>query len=569
MEDAMTVGSEEKTTVAQALALALRGLGVSEIFGQSIPPELLLACERIGIRQVVYRTENAGGTMADGYARVSGRIGVVAAQNGPAATLLVPPLAEAMKASVPLLALVQEVRRDRRNRNGFQELDHVTLFEGSTKEAILLDDPQRLAADVEFALTAAVSGRPGPVVLLIPSDITGSPSEGPAVTIPARNEYPLDRPRPDAGLVKEAVDLLAAAENPIIVAGGGVHLSRASDALAELQDLASLPAGTTTMGKGALDERHPLSMGVLSTYMGRRSLNHGLLPMVQEADVILLVGTRTNENGTDSWRLYPESAKTIHLDLSPEEIGRNYDSVRLLGDARAGLQDLIDQFKATDLSKRRQQRTRTEARIEEARSADLAAAAEVMSSDATPIRPERVMAEIDRQLAAEDIVCADASYATIWVGAYLTSRSPGQRFITPRGLAGLGWGAPLALGAQAAHPESRVVCVTGDGGFGHSWSELETAVRERLPVTFVVLNNSILGFQKHFEVKTWGDHTSAVHFGEVDHAAVARACGMAGVRVTDPSAIEAELRSALQSADPTLIEVIIDDEAHPPINGWD
>jgi len=565
----METKEQTRVTVAMAVARALHDQGIGEIFGQSIPTELLLAAEELGIRQVVYRTENAGGAMADGFARVSGRIGVVAAQNGPAATLLVAPFAEATKVSVPLLGLVQEVPRNRRNRNGFQEFDHAGLFASCTKAVVTLDDPDRVAADLEFALTTAVSGRPGPVAVLLPVDVAASAATVAAPAFEPRGRFPLDRPRPERDAIEEAAHALAAAENPIIVAGGGIHLSGAHEQLAELQDLASVPVGTTTMGKGAVDELHPLSMGVLSTYMGRGSLNRSLLPMVADADLILLIGSRTNENGTDAWRLYPEDARIVHLDLAPEEVGRNYPSLRLVGDAKAGLGDILDRLSSIDLVKRKSRRTAVEARIAEARAKDLVEAAALMSSDASPIRPERVMAELDRQICPGDVVCADASYATVWVGAYLTSRAPGQRFITPRGMAGLGWGAPLALGAQVAAPDARVVCLAGDGGFGHSWSELETAARENLPVTFIILNNSILGFQKHAEVRTWGAHTSAVHFNVVNHAAIARACGVEAIRVESPDGLEEAIRIALGSDRPMLIEVVTDDTAHPPITGWD
>ncbi|NVI93204.1 thiamine pyrophosphate-binding protein, partial [Actinomadura sp. BRA 177] len=190
------------TTVADVIAGALARHGVETILGQSNPTELMLATERIGIRQILYRTENAGGAMADGFARISGRIGVVAAQNGPAATLLVVPMGEALKASVPMLVLVQEVPAAHRDRNAFQEMDHVALFAGVSKWTRRIDDPARAEDAVDHALTVANSGRPGPVVLLVPRDVLGLPA------VPARfprtadlGAFPLDRPRPDAAEV--------------------------------------------------------------------------------------------------------------------------------------------------------------------------------------------------------------------------------------------------------------------------------------------------------------------------------------------------------------------------------
>lgn len=556
-------------TASEVIAAELQRYGVSHIFGQSIPTKLLLAAEALGIRQIFYRTENAGGAMADGYARATGSVGVVAAQNGPAATLLVPPLAEAMKASVPVIALVQEIPRATRDRNAFQEFDHEALFAACTKWIARLDCPERLEEDLALAFTHATSGRPGPVVLLLPKDVLAAPADARPAREAALGGFPLDRVRPDRRAVKRAAELLATAEAPLVIAGGGVHLSGASSRLAELQEVASLPVATTTMGKGSVDEGHELSVGVVASFMGEMSLTKSLRSLVQAADVVLLVGTRTNENGTDAWRLLPQNATLIHLDVAPEEIGRNYDSVRLAGDADAGLEDLIEEMKALDLSRRRDGRPTLVTRIATAHTRDRRDAETVLGSEAMPVRPERIMAELDDLIDEQTIVVADASYATIWSAAYLTSRRAGQRFLSPRGLAGLGWGLPMALGVQVAHPNARVVCLAGDGAFAHSWQELETAVRECLPVTIILLNNSILGFQKHGELHEFGEHTTAVEFQPVDHGAIARACGARGVRVDDPSELRSAITDALATDVPTLVEVMVDPFAHPPITAWD
>jgi acetolactate synthase-1/2/3 large subunit len=474
-----------------------------------------------------------------------------------------------MKVSIPLLAVVQEVPRANRGRNAFQEYDHESLFSTCTKEVLLLDDPGRFEQEFDRALTIATSGRPGPVAILLPVDVLAAESEAEPTGSTGGAAFPLDRQRPAADRVTEAAKLIAEAERPVMIAGGGVHVSGAADAVADFQKRFDIPVGTTTMGKGSVDENHELSLGIISTFMGRNSLNRSQGEIVSEADLILLVGTRTNENGTAAWSLYPEDATFIHLDQAPEEIGRNYGSVRLAGDALAGLEDLTAELAGLDLTRRKDARFSLAERIAAGRAADSQAAAEVTQSDSSPIRPERVMSELDRLLESTDIVAADASYSTIWIAAYLKARAPGQRFITPRGLAGLGWGLPLAIGAQVASPDARVVCVVGDGGFGHAWSELETLAREGLPVTVIVLNNSILGFQKHAEVRTWGAHTSAVHFNEVDHAAIAEACGVTAERISDPGRLAEALESALASREPNLIEVVTDSVAHPPITGWD
>jgi acetolactate synthase-1/2/3 large subunit len=558
------------STVADVIAAALSRHGVKAIFGQSNPTALLLAAEKIGIRQIFYRTENAAGVMSDGFSRISGQIGVVAAQNGPAATLFVAPMAEALKASIPMLVLVQDVPSSVRDRNAFQELDHEALFAGVSKWTRRIDDPSRAEDYVDLAMTIANSGRPGPVVLLLPKDVLNLES------VPSKfqrtqnlGQFPLDRPRPAAEAVARAADLIANAKSPLIIAGGGVHVSDAVEELAQLQERAYIPVATTNMGKGAVDETAQLSLGVAANVTGKNGPAHFHLPLISNADVVVLIGTRTNENGTDSWTLTSPDATYIHIDVDGLEIGRNYESVRLLGDARAAIEDLTAALGQLDLTKREAALAGLVATIEDGRRQHQAAIAALSASDSSPVAPQRILAELDALLEPTDIVVADASYASIWVTSYLTSRRPGQRFLVPRGLAGLGWGLPLGMGAKLASPASRVVAIVGDGGFAHVWSELETAVRENIPVVVIVLNNALLGYQRHAENFAFNQTTTAIAFAPVDHAAMARSTGAAGVLVDKAEDLHAALAEALASNNTTVIDVITDPDAYAPVRAWD
>jgi acetolactate synthase-1/2/3 large subunit len=554
-------------TVADRIAEALGRHGVEMIFGQSLPSAVILAAEARGIRQVAYRQENMGGAMADGYARLSGKVGIVTAQNGPAATLLVAPLAECLKASIPVLALVQDVERDQTDRNAFQELDQIALFQSCTKWVRRLNSAERVEDYIDAAFTAATSGRPGPVALLLPADLLRSPAS-PALRPRTSNlgQWPLDRTRPSDRDLQKAARRIAGARLPVVIAGGGIHCSGAAQELAALQDEASLPVFTTNMGKGAVSEFHPLSAGVLGSLTGPRSLGLHSRELVSEADLILLVGTRTNQNGTDSWRQIPGDAEIIHIDADPSEVGRNYEALRLVGDAKETLAALRLALQDRELSHRHAMRPALEERIALFwRHFDEACESFRISAKA-PIRPERVMAELQPWLDRDIVVVADASYSSMWVVGQLRSPRAGMRFITPRGLAGLGWGLPLALGAKVADPKRPVAAVVGDGGFAHSWAELETMVRMRLPVTIIVLNNGILGFQRDAETVKFGRFTSACHFSAVDHAALAAACGCPSVRVDDPAELAPVLRRGIEEGGPLLVEVMTDPEAHPPLS---
>lgn len=549
-------------TVADALASAMKRHGVEFVFGQSIPSAFILALPAVGIRQIGYRTENAGGIMADGYARISHKVGVVAVQNGPAATLLVPPLAEALKASVPIVAIVQDVPRGMVDRHAFQEFDHIALFQGCTKWARRLDRADRLEDYVDMAFTAATSGRPGPVALMLPMDLLREPAEPSRGRSRHLGSFPLDRYSPDPMLIAEAAEIIRRAKSPVVIAGGGVHLSEAAEDLVAFAEAASVPVCTTNMGKGSISEIHELSLGVIGNCMGLGTRGEALGDLFRDADLIVLIGTRTNQNGTDSWTLYPKPSRYIHIDIDPQEVGRNYESLRLIGDVRTTVRALTLELSTKGTVSRK----RSFPRPSDAIRAMNAAVEKIGAGQPGAIRPEFLMSVLDRHWRPDDIVVADASYATNWVTTYLTARRHGQRFLTPRGLAGLGWGMPLAMGAKIARPSARVVALVGDGGFGHCWQELETARRMGIAVTVILLNNSILGYQYHAENVHYGHHSDAVRFSPVDHAAIARACGCAAFTVNDPWEFEKILVAALESEVTTLLEIATDPDAYPPLS---
>ena len=563
---------------AHAIVDVLVAAGVTEIYGQSCPTALFLAAEKASIRQIGYRTENAGIAMADGAARQSRKISVITAQNGPAAALLVAGLAEATKASVPILAIVQEVPRATADKNAFQEFDHETLFSSCAKWVKRINLASRAGEYVERAIQIATSGRPGPVVLLIAPDILTEPST-PFVVQPqnytdAFGTYPADRSLAPASLIDKLALMIANARQPLLVAGGGAHHSDAAQALAAFQSLAGVPVATTNMGKGIIDETHPLSIGVIGNTMGTRAPTKFFKEYINNADLIIFIGTRTNENGTAGWTLFPTSAKFAQIDIDPEELGRNYPALRLLGDARETLIALTASFKrycetqALDLTLRTKALSELVQKAHQAH--ELERSTETDSLEGR-LHPELVVRTLDT--IQEPIAwVADASYSSIWLVQYIKSVTAGMRVLTPRGIAGLGWGFPMAIGAKIAAPEKRVICLTGDGGFAHCWAEMETAKRHGVGVTIVVLNNGVLGFQINAEQSRFGTHTSVCHFGPLDHVAIARACGCAGVKVTTLAELKDAIQESLRpehACSPFLIDVQTDPEAFPPLTAFE
>ena len=557
---------------AHAIVDVLYAAGVREIYGQSCPTAIFLAAEKIGIRQIGFRTENAGVAMADGAARVTRRVAVVTAQNGPAAGLLVAGLAEALKASIPIVAIVQEVPHSSADKNAFQEIDHEGIFRGCTKWIRRINLSERAAEYTERAIRTATSGRPGPVVLLVSPDVLSEAVEAAVLPAPDANDpfggYPADRYLPARSKVDELAALLAKAERPLVVAGGGVHHAGAYAALARLQNMAGIPVATTNMGKGAIDEDHPLALGVIGNAMGTRSPARYFRDYIDSADLVLFIGSRTNENGTASWTLFPRSAAYAQIDIDPAELGRNYAGLRLLGDARETLDALCDALEGLRTPAMQARAGRLAAAFAAARVRHQDEVAPYTSSTASPLRPERIMAALDA-LPGPVTWVADASYSSIWLVQYLRCREAGRRFIAPRGIAGLGWGFPMAIGAKVAQPSQTVICLTGDGGFAHCWAELETARRHGIAVVVVVLNNGVLGFQINAEESRFGTHTKVCHFGPIDHVAIARACGCDGVAVTDASQLDGALQQALTSGLPFVVDVHTDPTAFPPLTAFE
>lgn len=562
-------------SVADEIARALYDAGIREIFSQSCPTALMLAAERIGIRQIGYRTENAGAAMADGFARVSGQIACIGAQNGPAATLLVPGMAEAYKASIPMLALVQDIHRRQVDKNAFQEFDHQALFSSCSVWFQRLTDAGRAYEFTRKAIVAATSGRPGPAVLMLPIDVLNEPL--PALTQKrpepfALGRFPMTRTRPADADLDAALDLLLAAERPLLVAGGGTHSSDAHDALAAVRDRLAIPVATTNMGKGAVDETHPLAVGVVGSTMGTRSPAKHMRDYISRADVVVLAGNRTNENGTAAWKLFPADAAFVHIDIDPYETQRNYRSLPLVGDLRETLEALLARFDARpgqdgpDLAGRSD---RIAAELAPLRSRSAVELEPYLAPAQPSLRPERLVREIEKHAPADSIFVADASYSTLWLTQFLTCRAPGRRYLSPRGLAGLGWGYPMALGAKLAMPSKTVVALVGDGGFAHCWAEMECAVRHGIDVKVVVLNNAVLGFQRNAELGYYKTYTGVCDMLRVDHTLVARAVGCAAFSADDDAGLEHALAAAFATAGPCLVDVMVDPQAFPPVNAFE
>ncbi len=421
-----------------------------------------------GMRHVLVRDERSAAYAADGYARVTGQAGVCDATVGPGAAKLPSGLGEALGASVPVVALVSELPArlapHRYRSAASQALDQAALLAAVTKWHATVPDAATLPALVRQAFREATTGRPGPVALFLPQDVLDGPAPD-YLALPSSRfgSFPAFRPWPDPDDVAAAAAVLRTAERPFILAGGGVLHSGAGAELTALAEALSAAVGTTLSGKGAIAEDHPLSVGVTGS-MGTAAAAAALA----EADVVLLAGTKAGSGPTFGWTLPAAGQAIVQLDLDPAELGRAFPvAAAVLTDARAGLASLHTALAGpAGQGGAEPGRAAWRARIAELAAAWRADRDAERASDAVPIAPQRVLAEIEAVLGGDDILICDASLASGWGGAYLEQRRAGRQVLCPRGQAGLGYALPAAIGVATARPGGRTVVLAGDGASG-------------------------------------------------------------------------------------------------------
>ena len=548
------------------MARTLDAYGVEVIFGMEDPVQLYHHLDRRRIRAVTIRDEKHGAIMAHGYAKTSGRPGICAATFGPGATNLITGLLEAQKSSVPVIAFIQEIPASQRDRHASSEIDHITALTPYTKKVFRIDTPERCCDIVRRAFRLATSGRPGPVAVLCPADVMTMQTEAFTHAEPAFARFPATRPRPPRSGIDAAAALLGAAERPVIIAGGGSILSGASDQIAALAERLGAPVATTMTGRGTLADSHPLCAGALGSSTGG-TLGRGRIANaeVAGADAVLICGSRTGQICYMNWEQPGPDTRIIHLDIDPEEPGRNFDTdITLIGDVRETLTEMLA-HPAIDRPGAAQAAAARLAAGKDAWRTEFRAAA---FANTTPMRPERVLAEISDRMTPGTILVNDASYSSGWTFSHVDNPAAGSNILSPRGTGGIGWSLPAAMGAKLAAPDAPVICVTGDGAFGYVMAELETAARCDIAVVVVVLNNATLGFQRHFENKLFGEYGEC-DLSDIDHAALARVLGCDGERVSEPDALGAALDRGLAAACTYVIDAVIDAEAMAPIVGLD
>ncbi|KPL08452.1 hypothetical protein AMJ86_00310 [bacterium SM23_57] len=557
---------------AKALYQLLKGYGVKYLFGMDSPESLYKELNRDDIRPITVHDERTAAHMADGYARVTYRPGICTAIHGPGVTNLITGLAEAYVSCIPVIGLVSAVDLELVGKHAIQELDQVSLLKPVTKWVTRVETPDQVPEMLRKAFRIATTGKPGPVVLnLTYNALKNEIEKKTSVNLKAELEFgsvPAIRIAAEPDRISKAANLLLKAQKPCVVAGGGVIQSQAWTELIELAETIAMPVATTMLGKGAIPDTHYLAVGVMGTYTsGTTGRGQVANKIVAESDVVLFIGTQTDQVDTTNWTIPSHDSTIIHIDIDPEEIGRNYTTtLGIVADAKIALAQLVAIIKER-LPKQRKKTTRTK-KIAQLTQEWREFIASESNSTTTPINPQRLMKELQTFIDSDTIVVTDASYSSLWVLSHIEFANPGRRFIGPRGLGIIGPGLPLALGAKLAAPTKPVICITGDGGFGYSYSDLETAARYEIPVTVIVLNNRMLGFQKHYE-RTFYEKAVECDFLDINFGQLAETLKCSGQRIKTPDEITPALKAAMKNNRPSVIDVIIDPDVPGPISYFD
>lgn len=549
---------------AEVLAEMLDAYGVTHMF--MVPAIFRRTMAELERRTQIARLhvhgEKAAAYMADGYARASGRPAVCGAQIVGALNLAAG-LRDAWLAHAPVVALTGGRDPRTKFRGVYQEVDDLPAFQEVTKFNGTVDDVGRIPDMLRHAFRVATTGRPGPVHLQFRGNEGQIDTESAVMeplAEPLYTQVPPHRPRPDEAAMREALRRLQEADRPVIVAGGGVRASGAASELVALAEVMDIPVATSLNGKDVIVGTHPLSVGVVGTY-SRGSANR----VVSRADLVCYIGSSAGGMTTHFWAVPAPATRVIQIDIDPETLGRNYPAeVVVNGDARVTLAGMLALHERTQPSPRRQEW------LDEVRSicAEWRDDNErFLTSDETPIRPERICAELSELVPDDGVVVVDTGHAGMWMGGFYDVRSPNQRYM--RSCGHLGWAFPAALGAKCASPDRPVVAFTGDAGLWYHIAEIETAARWGINAVIVVNNNSSGNQSKRGFERAYGEDTPGSRelwtFTDVDFARIADDMGALGIRVAKPSELQPAIEHALDAGRPAIVDVVTSPEVLAPV----
>jgi acetolactate synthase-1/2/3 large subunit len=498
-----------------------------------------------GLRHILVRHEAGGGHAAEGYAKATGKVGVAFATSGPGATNLITPICDAMMDSVPVVFITGQVRTELLGTDGFQEADTIGITMPIVKHSFMIQDPLEIPRAIHEAFFLARSGRPGPVLVDIPQDL--SRAEIPYEPV-ADVRLPGYQPTLEGNQkqIRQAAKALAAAHRPVIYAGGGVVNANAAAELVEFATADRFPVTCTLMGLGAFPAPHPQWLGMLGMH-GTRAANYAM----DEADLICAVGARFDDRVTGKLSEFAPHAKFIHIDVDPAEISKNIPAhIPIVGDAKHVLAKLLVEYRA--LSAPSERLNEWWERIEGWREKYPLTFED--SAD-TEIKPQYMIQALHEATGGEAIVTSDVGQHQMWAAQYYDFPAP-RRWINSGGLGTMGFGLPAAMGAAVGCPERTVCCIAGDGSVQMNAQELATCAQEKIPIKVFIMNNGYLGMVRQWQELFWDGRYSHVETGDYpDFVKLAEAYGATGMRFDDKTTLVEDMKRAIDTDGPVVVDV--------------
>lgn len=563
--------SQQKNSMngAEAMVRSLEAHGVKHIFGlcgdTTLPFYDAMWKLDHGITHVLTRDERCATYMADGYSRVTGRVGVCEGPSGGGATYILPGLIEAGESSYAVLGITTDISVSSYGKYPLTEVDQEALMRPLTKFNTVIKRADHIPRMVRQAFRAMTTGRAGSAHLGLPYDIQydAVPAED-IWADPKHATYPAYPVAPEEASVEAAVDAILSAKRPLIVCGGGIVIAGAMAELNRFATRLDIAVATSISGKGSLADTNPQSLGVVGSNGGTDET----WEMMENADLVIFMGCRAGSTTTSRWEAPKFGARIVHFDSDPMTIGANYPTeVGVVGDLRLSLQ------KANAILDAKDQGAETfggAAAIVDIKQRKFASFNTLAQSTETPIRPERVIATLNRHLPDDAIVVSDPGTSCPYYNAYSEQKHEGRFYITNRAHGALGYSLSAALGAWYGRPSSKVVAMMGDGSFAFTCGELETVVRCRTPITYIVFSNASFGWIKASQHDDCGKRYYNVDFNRTDQAAVAAAFGVKSWRVEDPADLDRVMQEAIAYDGPTLIDIITQplEESAAPVRRW-
>jgi acetolactate synthase-1/2/3 large subunit len=498
-----------------------------------------------GLRHILVRHEAGGGHAAEGYAKATGKVGVAFATSGPGATNLITPITDAMMDSVPVVFITGQVRTELLGTDGFQEADTIGITMPIVKHSFMITRPEEIPRAIHEAFHIARSGRPGPVLVDIPQDLSRAEIDYEPVTDIRLPGY---QPRVEGNQkqIRQAAKALAAAQRPVIYAGGGVVNAEASAELTEFATSDRFPVTCTLMGLGAFPAPHPQWLGMLGMH-GTRAANYAM----DEADLICAVGARFDDRITGKLSEFAPRAKFIHIDVDPAEISKNVPAhIPIVGDAKHVLAKLLIEYRAIGPDPARLKSWWS--RIDGWKAKYPLAYED--SSD-TEIKPQYMVQALYEATGGEAIVTSDVGQHQMWTAQYYDFPKP-RRWINSGGLGTMGFGLPAAMGAAVGCPDQVVCCIAGDGSVQMNAQELATCAQEKIPIKVFIMNNGYLGMVRQWQELFWDGKYSHVETGEFpDFVKLAEAYGATGMRFEDKTTLVADMKRAIETPGPVFVDV--------------